>query len=111
MPDKKDKFSWREGEVLDEESSAPLADIRQHGLPKISKSIAADPVVRKEEREDYLASQQSRPYHKGSTKKSDDTIIIEESYSGISGEFEDSEVKHLTDKGQRIRGLDRFGKK
>lgn len=112
MADQKEKFSWKEGGVLDEKSSEPLGDVRQHGLPKISKSVAADPVTRKEEREDYLASQQSQSYQKRTpAKKSDGTIIIEESHSGISGEFEDSEVKHLTDKGKKMRGLDFFGKK
>lgn len=114
MVEDKEKFSWKEGGVLDEKNAVPLGDVRQHGLPKVNKGVAADPVVRKEEREDFLASYGSQPYpnpKQRPSSKSDDTIIIEESHSGVVDDVEDSEVKHLIDKGNKIRGLDRFGKK
>ena len=107
----KENFSWKEGGVLDEKNAVPLGDVRQHGLPKINQGVAADPAVRKEEREGLLASKQTHPYHQKSSKNPDGNIIIEESHSGISGDFEDSEIKHLTDKGKQLRGIDRFGKK
>lgn len=113
MVEDKKKFSWKEGGVLDEKNAVPLGDVRQYGLPKVHKGVAADPVVRKEEREDFLASQGSKRYPntKQPAHKSDDVVIVEESYSGIIDDVEDSEVKHLTDRGKKIRGLDRFGKK
>jgi hypothetical protein len=113
MVEDKEKFLWKEGGVLNDKNAVPLGDVRQHGLPKVNKAVAADPVVRKEEREDFLASSGSRPYPnpKKVPAKPDETIIIEESHSGVIDDVEDSEVKHLTDKGKKIRGLDRFGKK
>lgn len=107
---KKDGFEWKEGQTLDDAIFSPLGDIRGHGLPKINKAIAKDPSVRKQERERFLAGQQSQPY-KTKTQDKDEQIIIEGKASDLSGEFEDSEVKRLTDKGNQNKGFNRFGKK
>lgn len=113
---KKDEFDWKEGATLSDGNSEPLGDIRAYGLPKVNKALAKDPVVRKQEREKFLAEQQNRQYapSKGGVKaKDDEALIVDEqaATSDHSGKFEDSEVKRLTGQGNRIRGLDRFGKK
>lgn len=121
MNDAKEKnFTWKEGEVLNEKNADALGGIRQYGLPKIKKSIAADPDKRKKDRDDYLEKKQSQTY-KGSDnstlgeqkKKFDDGIIAEDTGSVFSDsdKFEESEVKKLTDKGKKIKGIDRFRKK
>jgi hypothetical protein len=109
-PGKNDDFKWQTGETLDEGNSAPLGDIRAHGLGKLNKALAKDPATRKREREKFLAEQQSRPYKtEGVTKRED--VLIEEgpSASDLSGKYENSEVQRLTGKGNRTHGL--FGKK
>lgn len=109
---KKNKsFDWESGGVLDDKNFSPVDDVRAKGLPKISKGTAADPEKRKQERESFLAKEQSQPYKKTIKKHDDDSIIVESSESGISREFEDSEVKKLIDQGNRIKGIGRFGKK
>lgn len=112
---KKEEFSWEEGSALNEGNSSALGDIRAHGLPKINKALAKDPVLRKKERERYLAEKQSQPYQFESyqhiSPRKD--VIVEESDEArdLSGKFDDSEVKRLTDRGNRFRGLGIFGKK
>jgi hypothetical protein len=107
--DKKDKnFDWKQGQVLDDDNYDPLGDVRVRGLPKLKKATHADPVKRKQEREELILSKQSKPYK--STVKKDDDLVIEESQSGLSEDYESTEAKKLIDQGGRFKGVDRFGK-
>lgn len=118
MADTKEKtdFSWENGEVLNPKNFSPLGGVRSKGLPKLKKAVAADPILRKEERESFINNEQTKVYK--SVKHvpiEDDALIIEESQSGLTGDIENSEAKKLIDPGDKvrgkIRGLDRFGKK
>lgn len=108
--DKKDKsFDWKQGQVLDDDDYAPLGDVRAKGLPKLKKATHADPVKRKQEREELILGKQSKPY-KSSVKKENDDLVIEESQSGLSEDYESTEAKKLIDQGERFKGVGRFGK-
>jgi hypothetical protein len=112
MNDPKDKsaFDWKDGATLDEESYAPLGNVKAKGLPKIGKAIAADPVVRKKEREAFVAAEQQKPYVRKAAK--DEPLIIEESASGLTSDIENSEARKLIDpKNTKFKGVERFGKK
>ena len=113
MEDSKDKnnFKWDPGASLDDSNFSPVGNVRSAGLPKISKSTAVDPEKRKQERESFLAKEQSQPYKQTIKKLKDDSIIVESSESGLSRDFEDSEMKKLIDQGNKMKGIDRFGKK
>lgn len=108
--DKKD-INWEAGEVIDNKSYDAVGGIRDHGLPKVNKALPADPKMRKEERDQVLLNQQSKPYQSKTTKTDDGTIIIEETQSGLKGDLEDSKAKKLIDRGKKFRGFDRFGDK
>lgn len=108
--DKKDKnFDWKQGQVLDDDDYAPLGDVRAKGLPKLKKATPADPVKRKQEREELILTKQSKPY-KNTVRKEHDDLVIEESQSGLSEDYESTEAKKLIDQGGRFKGVDRFGK-
>ncbi|MBF0105094.1 MAG: hypothetical protein HQM16_07170 [Deltaproteobacteria bacterium] len=109
FPEKKNDFQWEEGQVLDNKDVAPVHEVRSKGLPKLSKAVHADPVKRKEERDKAILNTQSRVYSSKTRKQKDNDIIIEETHSGLSANIEKDDTKRLMDKGQRIRGLDRFG--
>lgn len=114
MGDTKEKtdFSWESGEVLNPKNFSPLGGVRSKGLPKLKKAVAADPVLRKEERESFINNEQTKIYKsEPHVPIEEEALIIEESQSGLSGDIENSEAKKLIDPGNKIRGLDRFGKK
>lgn len=103
-------FEWQKGQVLDDENYDPLGDVRVKGLPKLKKATPADPAKRKQEREELILSKQSKPYKSKVKEEVDDSLIFEESQSGLSEEYESTEAKKLIDQGGRFKGLDRFGK-
>ena len=109
--DKKDKsFEWQQGQVLDDDNYDPIGDVRVKGLPKLKKATHADPVKRKQEREELILTKQSKPYKNKVKEEVDDSLIFEESQSGLSEDYESTEAKKLIDQGGRFKGLDRFGK-
>jgi len=114
MTEKNDKnFAWEEGEELNDKDYNPLGNVRAKGAPKLKKAIHADPSKRKQERDEDIKRAQAESYKPKIKEEieADDSLIIEESHSGITGEYEDSQAKKLIDPGSKIKGLDRFGKK
>lgn len=104
------QFDWEEGKEISEANSQAIGNVRAKGFTKLKKAVPADPEVRKKEREEKLLSDQSRPY-KVTEPQSDEELIIEESQSGLSEEFENTEAKRLIDTGKKFRGVERFGNK
>lgn len=115
MPDSdKKEFEWRQGDVLDDSNTSPVEEVRKHGLPKVGKSVAAKPEVRKAEREDYLATHQSESYRKTQDKRQqpDHSIIVEEKEARLPDHVEDSEARRLTETSEKkFKGVERFGEK
>ncbi len=108
----KKSFDWQDGETLDDkENYSPMGDVRATGMPKLKKAVPADPVTRKKERDAKILAEQSLPLQKIRKPQKEGEIIIEESQSGLSGDFEDSQVRKIIDHGKKLRGVDRFGKK
>ena len=109
-PKEKTDFAWEEGCVLDDKNTDPVPEVRAKGLPKLNQAVHADPVKRKEDRDKKILNIQSKLYQHHKNKTSDDAIIIEESQSGLSQDMDDrNEAERLIDKGNRFKGLDRFG--
>jgi hypothetical protein len=114
MGDRKNKasFSWESGTVLDDKVYDAIGGIKSKGLTKIGKALAADPERRHKERESFVLKEQVKPYAKKEPAK-EDPLIIEESVSGLSNDFEDEKARQLLDAGKntKIKGLGQFGKK
>lgn len=110
-PNNKKDFSWEKGEVLGDNNSTPVAEVRRHGMAKIVKALHADPKKRKEEREEHLVVQQSKPYKSKTKTPDDEKFIVEEDSSGIADDGDNSAARRLIDAGRKIKGLDRFGKR
>jgi len=108
--DPKKNFDWQKGKSLDNQDYTHIAEVRKPGQPKLKKALHADPAIRKEERDKIIMGKQSLPY-KTPAPKDDGSIVIEESQSGLSEQVEDSKIKKIIDRSNKIRGLDRFGKK
>lgn len=106
----KKKFEWEQGGTLDEKNTKPLGGVRARGIPKLKKAVAADPSIRKEERESFILKEQSQSYQEIAKKEQelDGTVVIEESTSGLSGDIEDSVAKKLIDPGKKLKGLGKF---
>ncbi len=113
MANKKNKkdFAWEKGSVIDEDEYAPLGEVIKKGRPKLTQAVHANPALRKKERDALLTEQQSKPYRVRPKKDKDDSIIVEESQSGLSGSVESSAAKKLIESGNKFKGLDRFGKR
>ena len=111
---KNKKFNWTQGETLSEDNFDPIKEVRAKGLPKLKDAVHSDPKKRKDERDTFITKSQSKSYTSSKNKKvKDDQIIAEESQSGLSesDKFKSEEAKRLIDKGSKIKGIDRFGKK
>lgn len=106
-------FAWEKGAVLDERNSKSVKEVQSAGTPKLVKALHADPILRKEERDKIIRTDQSKPYRELSRtkQKRDETVIIEESQSGLSPHIEDTQAKKLIEPGKKFKGVDRFGKK
>lgn len=114
MAERKNKasFSWESGTVLDDKSYDAIGGIKSKGQTKISKALAVDPERRRKERDDFVLNEQVKPYAKKPASK-DEPLVIEESVSGLSSDFEDEKARQLLDAGKntKIKGLGQFGKK
>lgn len=111
-PQDKKPFHWENGDTLDADAGDAVEEVRRKGLPKISKAVHADPAARKENRDRFLKEKQAQPYSKTSSEEidfHDDSVIAEETHSGLSQDFEKSDVKRLIDKGQPLRRAGLFG--
>lgn len=106
----KEQFEWEKGSVLDEENTKPLGGVRARGIPKLKKAVFADPVLRKKERDQFILKEQSKSYREiaKEEKDNDQTLVIEESTSGLTGEYKDSAAKKLIDTGKKFKGIEKF---
>lgn len=108
---KNSPFNWQEGDELDDKNYNPLGGVRAKGIPKLKKAVHADPIMRKTERDEAIKRAQNKVYRPEKRTVDDDSLIIEESHSGLTGDYEDSAAKKIIDAGKKIKGVARFGKK
>jgi len=118
--DNKKNFDWENGAVLDEKNSKPLGGVRVKGLQKIEQSPLADPKERVQARKELLAQTQSQNYEeqvkarRNPSAVEEPSLLIEESHSGVTEDYEASEVKKIfdtdADKEHQFQGIGRrFG--
>ncbi len=123
--DQKKDFEWSKGQVLNDDNSKPLGGVRVAALKekKINQAVLAEPEARVQARKQYLDEVQSQEYREQvqerrqqSQKPEEPALIIEESHSGVSADYEPSEVKKIGDdadkeKEHQFQGIGRrFGK-
>lgn len=105
MASKKDKkpFEWKAGSKLTSDQYDAVPEVREAGFSKLADGIKADPVERRKDRKTKL-TRQIRPKKAGE-------VVIEESVSGLQGDYTPSEASRLIHKDRELKGIQRFRKK
>lgn len=100
----KKRFDWKPGSKLDSKEYEPLGEVGVAGFSKIADGIFADPVKRKEARKLTLTKKIKK-------SKDDEGFFTEETTSGLSEEFTETEARRLISKDKmKIKGMNRFQK-
>lgn len=103
--DNKKNFEWKEGQVLHENNSKHLGGVYVKGSQKIAQSVPVEQKQRLAERQEQLEEAKAKTYEekvrerkRNPPPEEEPSFIIEETHSGVSGDFAESEAKKIFDR-------------
>lgn len=105
MAEKQKKgFDWKPGSKLEAKEYEALGEVRVTGFSKLADGVFADPIKRKEARKVVLTKKIKKT-------KEEEGFFTEETTSGLSEEFTETEARRLISKDKmKIKGMNRFQK-